>query len=156
MPVFGDLWSQWYKPMVEACIKGLTKLAGLMESKDRELVIGIWNVEGGGVARDPNGAPVIPPQYIAKGDFPGGQPVFSYMWCLREGRQPPAMDDAVHDFFYKNRNLLNAANGGKDELDYNFHLFAKNRLIGLDGWLSRHWSDVWSMLYGRYARDVPH
>ena len=158
VPVFGT-WSKWYKPMVDACIKGLRKIAGLMEIKDREDIVGMWMVqEGGGtLARDANGAPVIPALYLAKQSVPGGQHVFSYLWCLREGKSPPALTDEIHDFFYKNRELVNAAAMGKsDELDYKFHLFSKNRLINFEQWLAGHWSHVWSMLYGRFGRYVPH
>ena len=87
--MLGDIWSSWYKPMVDACIKGLRKIAGLMEIKDREDIVGMWMVqEGGGtLAADANGAPVIPALYLAKQSVPGGQHVFSYLVPTR-GQEP--------------------------------------------------------------------
>jgi hypothetical protein len=156
VPVFNDLWSKWYKPMVDAAIKGLSKIAGLMEVKDRDDVIGGWMVEGGSTPRDANGAPIIPKLYQAKGAFPGGQPVLSYLWCLREGKPPPAMSAPVHDFLYKNKDLFNEAFGKEGELDYKFHLFSKNELVNPERWLEAHWADVWKIVYGRYGSYVPH
>ena len=112
--------------------------------------------DSSGANRDANGAPVIPKLYLAKGAFPGGQPVLSYLWCLREGRNPPALGPAVHDFLYKNMSLFNAAEGKGNELDYTFHLFSKNELVKPEKWLAAHWADVWSMLYGRFGSYVPH
>ena len=72
VPVFGDLWSKWYKPMVDAAIKGLTKIAGLMEIKDREQVVGEWMIDdSSGANRDANGAPVHPQAVPGEGRVPG-------------------------------------------------------------------------------------
>jgi len=165
VPVFKDLWDKWYKPMVDACVKGLIKLAGLMEIKDREDVVGMWDVEqtGGTLERDANGAPVIPSLYIAKGDFPGGQAVFSYLYCLREGREPPPMSDEVKVFFLDRKDIMNEIGSGSDDaLTSDWKLLSpstwslKGRITNLIAWLGGHWETVWSMLYGEYGRYVPH
>jgi hypothetical protein len=165
VPLFKDLWSNYYKPLVDGCIKGLTKLAGLMEVKDREDVVGMWNVDdtGGMLERDGNGAPVIPKLSIAKGIFPGGQPVFSYLYCLREGREAPPMPEAVKVFFLDRHDIMNEIASGKDdELTSDWKLFSpstwssKGRITNLVSWLPGHWQTVWSMLYGEYGRYVPH
>lgn len=165
VPLFNDLWSKYYKPLVDSCVKGLTKLAGLMEVKDRSDVVAMWNIDetGGMLERDGNGAPIIPKLYIAKGIFPGGQPVFSYLYCLREGREPPPMPEAVKVFFLDRQDIMNAISEDRsDELTSEWELLSpstwssKGRRTNLVSWLAGHWPTVWSMLYGEYGRWVPH
>ena len=165
VPVFKDLWSKWYKPLTDACVKGLVKIAGLMEVKDREDVVGMWNIEdtGGSLARDTNGAPLIPRLYLAKGDFPGGQAVFSYLYCLREGRPTPALSEDVKVFFLERRDIMNeVASAASDEMTADWKLLSpstwslKGRETNLVSWLTTHWETAWEMLYGRYGRYVPH
>ena len=36
VPLFGELWSKWYKPMIDACVKGLRVLARYEERQGRE------------------------------------------------------------------------------------------------------------------------
>jgi hypothetical protein len=165
VPLLGELWSKYYKPLVDGCIKGLTKLAGIMEVKDRSDVVAMWNIDetGGMLERDANGAPIIPKLYVAKGIFPGGQPVFSYLWCLREGRDAPPMSEAVKVFFLDRRDIMNQiASTKSDELSSDWQLFSPStwgssgRATNLETWLPGHWQTVWSMLYGEYGRWVPH
>jgi hypothetical protein len=162
VPLFNDLWSKWYKPMVDACIKGLMKLAGLMEVKDRDDVIATWMTENGG-QRDSYGSPVIPPSYLAKGIFPGGQAVFSYLHCYRGGRPAPPMSEAVKVFFLERQDIMNEMSSDKGgELTSDWKLFSPStwstsgRETNLATWLPNHWQTVWSMFYGRYASYIPY
>lgn len=173
VPLFGDLWSKWYKPLVDGCVAGLTKLAGLMEKSDREMAVAEWMMaqSTGRLDRDSNGAPVIPAEFIAKGDFPGGQPVFSYLYCLRRGRQPPRMSADVKVFFLDRADIMNqatadsgsdSARGSGDKLTSEWDLFSPstwgtaNHETNLARWLPAHWETVWAMLYGGYGRYIPH
>jgi hypothetical protein len=173
VPLFGDLWSKWYKPLVDGCVKGLIKLAGLVEKRDREMAVAEWMMAQsfGTLERDANGAPVIPAEYIAKGDFPGGQPVFSYLYCLREGRQPPPMSADVKVYFLDRTDIMNQVTadsgadsdrGSGDKLTSEWHLFSPstwgtaNHETNLASWLPAHWETVWAMLYGGYGRYIPH
>jgi hypothetical protein len=173
VPLFGDLWSKWYKPLVDGCVAGLTKLAGLVEKSDREMTVAEWMIaqSTGRLERDSNGAPVIPAEFIAKGDFPGGQAVFSYLYCLREGRQPPEMSADVKVFFLDRTDIMNQVTadsgsdsdgGSGDKLTSEWHLFSPstwgtaNHETNLARWLPAHSETVWAMLYGGYGRYVPH
>ncbi|NJL87170.1 MAG: hypothetical protein HC886_16280 [Leptolyngbyaceae cyanobacterium SM1_1_3] len=164
VPVFGDLWSKWYKPMVDACVKGLSKIAKLMERKDRETEFGFWLVEGAQMKRDGNGAPLIDPLFIAKGTFPGGQAVFSYLWCLREGRDPPAMSPDVKKFFLAHSDYINSVqdSGKGKELTNDWELLSSStwstegRKTNLVTWLASNWSQMWAMLYGEFGYHAPH
>ena len=151
VPLFNDLWSKYYKPLVDSCVKGLTRLAGLMEVKDRSDVVAMWNIDetGGMLERDGNGAPIIPKLYIAKGIFPGGQPVFSYLYCLREGRELPPMPEAVKVFFLDRQDIMNAISEDRsDELTSEWELLSpstwssKGRRTNLVSWLAGHWPTV--------------
>jgi hypothetical protein len=163
VPLFNELWDKWYKPMVDACIKGLVKLAGLLEVQQREDAVAMWQVQqtDGTLKRDANGAPIIEPDYIRLNIFPGGQAVFAYLYCLREGRQPPPMSDDVKEYFLSRRDIMNEVDTD-NQLTSDWRFLSpstwslKGRETNLVSWLAGHWGIVWSMLYGEYGRAVPH
>jgi methyl-accepting chemotaxis protein len=160
VPLFGKLWSEYYKPLTEMCIKQLRIIAKADEREGRELQV-YFLMEGSSVSRDASGAPLLNPMIASQGYFPGGQAVFSYMWLLREGRAP-ALNGAVKEYFIAREDIFNAFPGEDDKLTDDWELFDPStwsragRITNLDGWLARHAAEVWAMLYGDLGAYIPH
>jgi hypothetical protein len=156
VPVFGDLWSKWYKPMTDACIKSLKVIAKAEEREGRMSEVAEWlmNPES---PRDPCGAPLIGAWAELNRYFPGGQPVLNYLYVLRHGGAP-AMNDTVRDYFLDRTDLFNAG-GGEDKLEESeWKLLSpetwwrSGRANNVATWLRANVNMVWGVLYG----DVGH
>ena len=162
VPLFNVLWDNYYKVLVEACLKGLEKIAVLQEYHDRELEIGTWLVEGSAVKRSAAGAPLISPLELGKGTFPGGQAVLDYVYGLRFGTGKAAMTDFVRDYFLDRKDMFNEAQIGDEELKSDWSLFSpstwfsnKNRKTNLEQWIPANIDRVWGLLYGSLGRYIP-
>ena len=113
------------------------------------------------MARDANGAPVLSHQAIVGRYFPGGQPVFSYVYAVRFGGDPPLTDE-VRDFFLDRKDLLNVQEEKSDELsEGTWHLLSpgtwsrSGRHNNVGEWVASHIDKVWSVLYGDLGRSIP-
>lgn len=164
VPVFGDLWTKWYKPMTDACIAALKKIAKYDEREGRELEIaGMMIAQGdGSVVRDGNGAPVLTPAAIAGGYFPGGQAVFSYVYGVRQGATP-ALTAEVRDFFLDRKDLFNVQEDEQEKVkEGDWSLFSPSswfrsgRKNNVGAWVASHIDKVWGVLYGDIGRFIPH
>jgi hypothetical protein len=157
VPLFGDLWSKVYKPLIDGCVKALGVIARFEERRGRELEILFL----GDAKRDANGAPILSPAAIRGGYFPGGQAVFSYVYAVRQGREP-ALTDAVRDFFLDRADLFNIKEEPADELSGGeWHVLSPStwsrsgRRSNVASWVAGHVDKVWSLLYGDLGRDIP-
>lgn len=161
VPVFGDLWNQYIKPLTEMCIKQLRKIALLDERQKRE-----WQVyflmedqQSGTAKRDATGAPLLHPQLEFEKIFPGGQPVFSYMWHVRNGEKLP-LTGPVKEYFLAREDLFNTFpgnEGGKLVGDSNWYdPWSWGQKTNLDDWLVGHFQEIWAMLYGDLGHYIPY
>ena len=94
VPLLGDLWSKYYMPLTEACLKGIKVLARYADEENRQLAFVDWQL-----APSKGDVPKIPKENL--GNFLGGQPVFDYMYRLVNDIGPQ-MSDEVEDFFVAN------------------------------------------------------
>jgi hypothetical protein len=161
VPLFGDLWSKWYKPMIDACIKGLNVIARHEERQGREFeILDMMIEEGdGSLRRDANGAPILSAAALAGGYFPGGQAVFSFVYAIRHGAAP-AMSDPVRDFFLDREEQFNIHEDEKlEESDWKLLHPSTWRRSGrgnnVAAWVTAHIAKVWGMLYGDLGRYIP-
>jgi hypothetical protein len=150
VPVFGDLWNKWYKPMVDACIKSLKIIAGTDERQGRELIVVNFLTRG---EKMPNGAPKLGKYEESQNYFPGGQQVLTYLYGVRSGNRVP-LDDATKKFFLARTDIFNV-NEKTDQLhDGEWHLFSANKQDNVSGWIAAHIDKVWAMLYGDLGRYI--
>ncbi|HLL69423.1 MAG TPA: hypothetical protein VK453_27455 [Micromonosporaceae bacterium] len=164
VPLFGDLWSKIYRPMIDACIKGLKVLAKADERRGRMVELAgllMMGAGDGAVIRDANGAPVLSPGAVAGNYFPGGQPVFSYVYAVRQGGRPP-LPAAVRDFFLDRTDLFNVREAENEQLSSGeWEIFSPStwsrsgRRDNVSTWVSQHIDKVWGMLYGDLGRYLP-
>jgi hypothetical protein len=147
IPLIGTLWSQYYYPVAQACIRTLRVIARERDRDVRDLAHLDWEQ-----ARIQGVAPRIP----AGNDrfFPGGQPVLDFMFALMTGGTPE-VTPAVEGFFLQHLELFNSGRGTGAELEatgstwYNpLSWLEEDHIPDLAGWVLRHRSHVWAMLYG--------
>jgi hypothetical protein len=156
VPLFGTMWEKYYKPLVEACLKALDKIAVLDEFAQREFIIGDWATNNG-EPRNAAGVPIIPRGL----ELTGGQAVLDYVYPIHFGRGTPSMTDTVKEYFLKNQSILNAAHIGDTDLTSDWKLFSpstwslKGRETNLEKWIPDNIDSVWGMLYGGLARYIP-
>jgi hypothetical protein len=85
--------------------------------------------------------------------FPGGQPVFDYMWQVMRGRTP-AMNDEVEDYFVENMDSFNAGMGLTNQIETDssagnlWNLFTRTDSPNLKAWIRDNKDEVWVRLYG--------
>jgi hypothetical protein len=150
VPVFGDLWNKWYKPMVDACIKSLKIIAGTDERQGRSLIVVEFLTNG---AKMPNGAPKLGKYEESQNYFPGGQSVLTYLYGVRTGNRVP-LDDHTKTFFLQRTDIFNVSEE-KDKLHKGeWHLFSKNEDDNVASWVAAHIDKVWAMLYGDLGRYI--
>jgi len=152
VPIIGQLWSSYYRPLINHIIVLLRQLFRDVDRLRRNQALAEWAMdnEGGG-----DSAPTIPVHLIRY--FPGGQPVLNFMYAVvnfGEGSPTPA----VERFFMEHMELFNAGEQGTDlERDgwdwYNpFSWGEERQLTNLATWVQVNANTVWAMLYG----DLPH
>jgi hypothetical protein len=161
VPLFGELWSQWYQPMINSCIKGLRIIAKYEEREGREFeIVDMMSSESdGSLRRDANGAPILSHVALAGGYFPGGQAVFSFVYAIRHG-QAPAMSGAVRAYFLDRTDLFNVHEEEKLaesewKLLHPSTWSRSGRSDNVSDWVSGHADKVWSLLYGDLGRYIP-
>jgi hypothetical protein len=163
VPLFGDLWSKVYKPMIDGCVKALGVIARFEERRGREFeILDLMVAQGDGtLRRDANGAPILSPAAVRGRYFPGGQAVFSYVYAVRKGGEP-ALTDEVRDYFLDRVDLFNVKEEKADELSGgDWHVLSpgtwsrSGRRHNVAGWVAGHIDKVWAMLYGDLGREIP-
>jgi len=152
IPLIGTLWSSYYYPVAQACIRMLRQIARIQDRQMRELSLVEW------MSRPrPAGRPPTIPEGLSR-FFPGGQPVLDFMYAVvNDGN--PAVTPAVERFFLQHRNLLSAGlrRGAQLESEgsrwYNpFSWGEDEHITNLLPFVQAQSDSVWSMLYG----SLPH
>jgi hypothetical protein len=162
VPLFGELWSKWYKPMIDACIKGLNVIARHQERQDREFEILDLMVgeSDGSLHRDAIGAPILSAAGLASGAFPGGQAVFSYVYAIRHGGTP-ATSDTVRDYFLDRAEQFNIHQEDEKLEESSWKLLhastwtRSGRSNNVAVWVGANIDKVWGLLYGDLGRYIP-
>ncbi len=152
VPVFGDIWSKWYKPLTEACIRGLKIVAREDEKLARDLEFFDWLQQA---PRNGYGAPIISNKAEFFNLFPGGQPVLNFMWVIMDGGSPP-VSQAVISFFVSVAERMSIAERYKLKTEstsdwYNPFSWLNEDTIDetyLITWVSNRKNMIWAMLYG--------
>lgn len=150
VPLIGTLWSDYYRPMTEACLNILSRIATIQDRQTR------WFARLDFSTRSGNGVPTIRPEHLSA--FPGGQPILNYMYEVVNNGEPQ-MNQTIERFFIQHRNLFNAAEP-HDQLqtESDFHWYnpfswgSEDRSPRLGEWIQRNRNTIWSALYG----DMPH
>ena len=153
VPVFGVLWSKYYKPLTEACLKLVEKIATIEDLQMRELQLFDWWEKN----RKAGATPKIDPLFSKH--FPGGQPVLDYMYPLVNG-ETPTMTPQVEEYFVNHKAIFNINQDEKDKIVtestshwYNpFSWGSPEKSPNLAGWLQKNRQTVWAQLYGK----LPH
>jgi hypothetical protein len=152
IPLIGTLWSSYYYPVAQACIRMLRQIARIRDRQMRELSLVEW------MSRPrPAGRPPTIPEGLSR-FFPGGQPVLDFMYAVVNDLNP-VVTPAVERYFLQHRNLLNAGlrRGSQIESEgsrwYNpFSWGEEERTTNLLEFVQAQSDSVWSMLYG----SLPH
>lgn len=149
IPLIGSLWSNYYYPAAQACIRMLRVIARATEREARDLATFEWSTPG-----RPAGdvAPPIP-RGLAR-FFPGGQPILDFMYqVMRNGS--PEVTPTVEQFFLQHIELFNVGREGREQMEatgprwYNpFSWLEENHIPNLLEWVQDHRERVWAMLYG--------
>lgn len=144
VPVLGQLWSNYYLPAARRCLSILRHIATQQARNWREFFAAMSRRWRRG--RPPR----IPMEYVRY--FPGGRPVFRFVWnalCDRQSRP----SRAVKEYFLTHRELLEAGTGDELETERHGLLWLKTRLT-TDLWpyARRNRRHLWAMLYG----DLPY
>jgi hypothetical protein len=150
VPGLGQLWTYYYKPLTEACIKHLKYILRLQDEQKRDLTMVGWMTDEK-KGRGPGGVPIIPPSLMSA--FPGGQSVLNYMYLLVNGGAA-TMTPEVETFFVTHKDLFNAGAEKKDEIDTEWHFFRKTTSPNLVNWIPRNVNTVWAMLYGNMQKNI--
>ena len=150
VPPIGQLWSSYYKPLTDACIKQMKIIFRLVDEKKRELTLLDWMTDAG-TGRGPNNTPIIPPLHLSA--FPGGQAVLNYMYPLVNGNAP-VMTPEIEKFFIEHKSLFNAGANAGDEIKSEWHIFGPSTSPNLVGWIARNQNIAWAMLYGDMQKNI--
>ncbi|TCO43564.1 hypothetical protein EV646_112140 [Kribbella antiqua] len=158
VPIFGDLWKKWYKPMVDACFKQLAIIAKYDEAEKRNEAIFETMTNG---PRNAGGAPIITEELMKKNYFPGGQPVFDYVHAVR-GERPAVMTEEVRKYFIDRQDQFNIKEDDGNQIKVeSFSLFdtgtwhfKENRKSNLESWIAKNIDKVWALLYGENGRYI--
>lgn len=152
VPLFSELWSGYYKPLTEACLKGARIIARAEEDMARDLEFIEW---ASAAPRNGYGAPIISDAGEFYKLFPGGQAILNFMWVIMDGGSPP-MSQAVISFFVSvaERMSINERHKLKTESTsdwydptswFNEDTIDEQYLIL---WVSNRKEVIWAMLYG--------
>ncbi|MGI4788789.1 MAG: eCIS core domain-containing protein [Janthinobacterium lividum] len=157
VPIVGALWTDYYKPAIDACLKGIEKLLPQVDYSERMTNYLMWAGNAEAWKRGSNIAPLLPSDPLTLSHFPGGQPVLDLMFQLvNEG--DPKMTPAAQTFFIKQHTLFSAAGIGEIAIQSNWHLLSPSTYGDPDSapnllpWLQKNKDTVWAMLYG----SIPH
>ncbi len=148
VPGLGQLWSGYYKPLTEACIKHIKYILKMEDEQKRDLTLLGWLTDQG-KGRGPGGVPIIPPPLMSA--FPGGQGILNYMYALVNGGGA-VMGSEVEQFFIAHKALFNAGADNNESIDTEWHFFKKDTSPNLVGWIGRNANTVWAMLYGNMQK----
>ena len=150
VPGLGQLWSGYYKPLTEACIKHMKYIFKMVDEQKRDLTLLEWETDQG-KGRGPGGTPIIPALHMSA--FPGGQSILNYMYPLVNGGGATMTPD-VEQFFIAHKSLFNAGADSKDPIDTEWHFFKKDTSPNLVPWITKNASTVWAMLYGNMRKNI--
>lgn len=158
VPLLGDLWSNYYKPLTEACIKHLKAIARADDKNMRDLTLVEWMTHPD-KPRSATGAPLLPNNSLISRYFPGGQPILDFMWALVNNGSAAA-NATVEQFFIQHKDLLNAGQDDKLETKSNVDWYNPftwgndDSAANLIPWVTRNARTVWSMLYGSMPTTI--
>lgn len=159
VPVLGQLWSNYYMPMAQACIQLIGVIARHRDVQGRQLaVVDFWQQQMRG-QRQRGRAPRIPSYLLSY--FPGGQSMLNYVYAIMHGRSPRP-STRVRNYFLEHRELFNAGRETRSELEsestsdwYNPATWGDERLTtDLTPWVQRNRNAVWAMLYGNLEPNL--
>lgn len=152
VPLLGTLWSEYYSPMTRAILDGIERLEQMRDRQIRDLAQVNWMTPNR--RRGPDGVPIIPAGLSAS--FPGGQPVFSFMYRVMNDMDPEVTPE-VERYFAENAARFNAGLSSSHTLetessaawyDVSSWFSADDRAPRLLGWARRNRRVVWAQLYG--------
>lgn len=143
---YGVYWNEYVVPMTEAALEGVRHLNREYRSRGRDLAAIDFR---GRRDRRPDEPPRIPEGLAETEAFPGGQPVFDYMWRLVNDQEGVA-DAATKRFFETHRDVINAGLPGDARLSERDVQVMNLRTPAA---LRRHGPIVWAMLYGNLPMD---
>jgi hypothetical protein len=152
IPLLGDIWSNYYVPMTNAILNKLEDIALLRDKDIREIAGLNFALDKMDTSRLPHEAPTIPKD--VKSAFPGGQPVFDFMYGIMKGAPMMASSDA-REYFAKRRDLFNAPHSDEDNHLETYGANVLEHVIGshdntvnLEEWATKNKETVWAQLYG--------
>lgn len=159
VPLLGQLWSSYYMPLTEACIKLLGVIAKYADAEGRQYgVLEFWKQQSSG-QRAPGAPPMIPSYLLDY--FPGGQAMMNFIFPIMHGDEP-APSGGVKSYFLEHRDLFNAGRESSWELEsestsswYNPWSWGDEELsTDLTPWVVRNRNRVWAMLYGDLTPNI--
>lgn len=151
VPLLGALWTNYYLPASQACVRMLRVIARHTDREVRDYTLLSFMTQH----REDDVAPRIPPEL--ESNFPGGQSVFDFMFAVVHDLGP-TVTPAVDRFFRQHHELLSAGLGERDRLEtegshwYNPTTWGDaEHTTNLLPFLRAQKDRVWAMLYG----DMP-
>jgi hypothetical protein len=156
-PGFGALWTNYYKPMTEACLQAVQKLFDIQDAEARLGsyfgVLGRWDSGQLTPPQLPTGADHDTKLILDK--FPGGQPVLTFMYTLVNSGEAQ-LNPAVTKFFIDRKDLFNVGVEDRDKMktESNWKVFSPSTWDdddsspNLASFLHRNQDNIWAQLYG--------
>ena len=152
IPLLGQLWSNYFMPVLTFIIDRLQYIAEKATEKDLRFE---WHLMR--QATSSGETPQIPSR--ALDNFPGGQPVLDFMWDIMHDKTPQRSASAMA-FFLSRVDSFNAGSG--DDLILVAKLHARQGL-GMNvnlihnvlvKWAQQNKNLIWVQLYGNFAGEA--
>jgi hypothetical protein len=159
VPVLGTLWSSYYMPVAQSCIRLIGVIARGYDVQGRQLaLVDFWEQQMSRQRRRGR-APRIPTYLLRY--FPGGQPMLNYVYSIvHDGSPRPSA--RVRRYFLEHKYLFNAGRETRSRLRsestsswYDPTTWGDERLsTDLTPWVQRNRDAVWAMLYGNLPQGL--
>lgn len=160
IPGVKALWSNYIYPVSKACLKLLGQVKELLYKQDREGFVRMFFDKHRGDAVAPKidfaSADGLAGAHIddAGKHFPGGQPVFDFMWKLMRDEELTSVPQGVETYFVEFKDQMNAGEDDKNKIESDSHwynawnLFTTEHSPNLLSWLKANKQQAWTKLYG--------
>lgn len=155
VPLLGTLWSSYYGPVTRACLNMIERIADMKREEWRGYT---YEVEMREAKKGPDGVPIIPKDALTY--FPGGQPVYNFMYQIINGGSPTASSE-VEQFFLRFKKRFNAAEEKNNAMPtesrsdwYKPWTWGDEGAPRLLPWIQAHQDIIWAQLYGNLQRNL--
>jgi hypothetical protein len=153
VPGITQLWNGYILEGARAALRGLRHVLDTYYQRERGSEVRFFFDQNRRRAQAPNIIDSLARYGNLSRHFPGGQPVFDYMWQVMRGESPSLPDD-VEDYFVENMDVFNAGMGRTNQIETDssvgnlWNVFTRTESPNLRAWIRDNKDEVWERLYG--------